>query len=231
MIREVLRLCGLDKDQIFDRLAKFAGCGVDFKVEEDCLDAKIEMTSNLDKERFNEIRCAIYATFENEIYSASDIGLPQLVKHYLKTNGRTLGVAESLTGGMICQKLTAIEGISKYFYEGIVCYDKSSKILRLGVSRNTLETYGAISKQTAYEMVQGIATAPVDIGLATTGLAGPAGDEGKPVGLVYIGVGAGEFILTFEKHFKGDREQIRKCATNCALFYLLRYLMGNVWTL
>lgn len=231
MIKEVVKICGLTKAEILKKLARFEDSGVVFDVEEDCLDAKITMKTPKSNRRFDETRCAVYNLFENEVYCASDQGLTELVAHYLKANERVLGVAESLTGGEICSRLVGVAGISKYFYEGIVCYNSESKVERLGVSEETLAKYGAISKQTAYEMVKGIAVAPVDIGLATTGLAGPDGDEGKPVGLVYIGVGAGEFILVFERRFKGDRNHIRKCATNVALFYLLRYLTGNIWTL
>lgn len=231
MIREVVKICGLTRTEILKRLAPFADSGVDFNVEEDCLDAKISMSTPRANRRFEETKCAVYNAFENEVYCASDRGLTELVAHYLKVNGRVLGVAESLTGGEICSRLIEVSGISRNFYEGIVCYNSDSKVERLGVSRDTLEKYGAISRQTAYEMVKGIATDPVDIGLATTGLAGPDGDEGKPVGLVYIGVGAGDFILVFERRFKGSRNHIRRCAANVALFYLLRYLNGNIWTL
>lgn len=231
MVKEVVKICGLEKDEILHKLSAVQSGGVSFDVEEDCLDAKITMTASCGGDEFDRVRCAVYNVFENEVYSAGDAKLQDLVGHFLKVNGRMLAVAESLTGGEICSCLTEVAGISENFYEGIVCYNKSSKTLRLGVSRNTLDTYGAISKQTAYEMVKGIVVSPVDIGLATTGLAGPDGDEGKPVGLVYIGVGAGDFILVFERHFNGDRNRIRKCAANVALFYLLRYLKGDVWTL
>ena len=97
-------------------------------------------------------------------------------------NGRMLAVAESLTGGEICSRLTQVAGISENFYEGVVCYNRGSKINRLGVPKTTLGEYGAVSRQTAYAMVEGLLNDPVDIALATTGLAGPSGDEGKPVG-------------------------------------------------
>lgn len=231
MICEVVRICGLTGTEILKRLSAFEGLGVEFSVEEECLDAKITMTAPRRDKSFEHVLCGVYNVFENEVYSASDAGLTELVGHFLKLNGRTLAVAESLTGGEICSRIASIAGISKHFYEGIVCYNSESKKYRLGVNDGTLARYGAISGQTAYEMVQGLLVSPVDIGLATTGLAGPDGDEGKPVGLVYIGVGAGEFILVFKRRFSGDRNHIRKCAANVALFYLLRYLKGDVWTL
>lgn len=231
MIKEIVKICGLPKSEILKRLEAFNASGVEFEVDEDCLDAKITMTTPRANKGFEQVKCAVYNAFEKEVYSATDAPLKDLVAYFLKLNGRTLGVAESLTGGEICSELISVEGISKNFYEGIVCYNSNSKAERLGVSPQTLAKYGAISRQTAYEMVKGIAVDPVDIGLATTGLAGPGSDEGKPVGLVYIAVGAGEFILVFERRFKGNRNQIRKSAVNVALFYLLRYLKGDIWNL
>ena len=99
---------------------------------------------------------------------------------------------------------------------------------RLRVPKALLGAYGAVSRETAYAMVRGLLEPPVNIGLATTGLAGPAGDEGKPVGLVYIGVGAGDFITVFERHLSGDRNTVRTAASNLALFYLVRYLKGDI---
>lgn len=228
MIKEIVKICGLTKSEIESKLEKFASFGVDFKVKEDCLDATIEMTSNVARDVFEQVKSRVYNTFEEEVYSASDDTLEALAGRLLKMNNRTLAVAESLTGGEICSRLTAIPGISANFYEGIVCYNRASKMDRLGVPRAVLADYGAVSRETAYAMVKGICKRPVDIALATTGLAGPAGDEGKPVGLVYIAVGGGDFITVFERHFSGSRNEIRKATSNVALFYLVRYLKGDI---
>lgn len=231
MIREVVKVCGLDRPQILQRLSALDGCGVSFEVEEKFLDAKITMTTEISSDMFEVVRSAVYNSFDSEVYSAEDCSLQELAASLLKMSRRTLGVAESLTGGIICSMLAEISGISENFYEGIVCYNRSSKMDRLGVRKSTLSAYGAISRETAYEMVEGLNRGAVDIGLATTGLAGPSGDEGKPVGLTYIGVGSGEFILTFERMFKGSRNEIRMAAANVALFYLIRYLKGDIWRL
>ena len=245
MITEVVKICGVNKTEILRRLDGLSDSGVKFDVVEDCLDAKITMSAPkaLGRHAFEMTKSAVYNLFEEEVYSSDDISLQELAGKLLKMNGRMLAVAESLTGGEICSRLTEVAGISENFYEGIVCYNSMSKMIRLGVGRDTLSKYGAISRQTAYEMVRGIACQPenvtpanvpvsgANIGLATTGLAGPKGDEGKPVGLVYIGVGGGDFITVFERHFEGTRNEIRKCAANVALFYLVRYLNGSIWVL
>ena len=228
MIREIVKICGLDKEEIESRLKKFDGFGVEFSVEEDCLDATISMTSDATRQTFETVKSRVYTVFEEEVYSAVEGSLEEIAARLLKMNNRTLAVGESLTGGEICSRLTAIPGISANFYEGIVCYNRMSKADRLGVPKSVLADYGAVSRETAYAMVKGLCKRPVDIALATTGLAGPTGDEGKPVGLVYIGVGGGDFITVFERKFSGSRNEIRRATSNVALFYLIRYLKGDI---
>lgn len=228
MIREVMKLAGLSRDKIAERLARFGDSGVEFKVKEDCLDAAVVMSSKLDRESFERVKSLVYNAFEEEVYASDAEELHTLAAKLLKLNGKTLAVAESLTGGEICSRLASVAGISENLYEGIVCYNKNSKIERLGVPRSCINAYGAVSRETAHAMVEGLNRPPVDIALATTGLAGPSGDEGKPVGLVYIGVGGGEFITVFEKRFSGTRNEIRSMAANLALFYLIRYLKGDI---
>ncbi len=228
MIKEIVKICGLNKKEIESRLERFADFGVTFTVKESCLDAIITMSADCDRSVFEMVKSRVYNAFEEEVYSAVDGSLEEIAARLLKMNNRTLAVAESLTGGEICSRLTGVPGISANFYEGIVCYNRASKMDRLGVSKSLLGEYGAVSRETAFAMVKGLNKRPVDIGLATTGLAGPTGDEGKPVGLVYIAVGAGDFITVFERRFEGSRNEIRTAASNVALFYLIRYLKGDI---
>ena len=228
MISEAMKICGLSEEEILHELAAFEGEGVEFEVEEDCLDARITMRSELDKKSFDSVKSRVYTIFAEQVYSAEDRELHELAAQLLRLNGRTLAVAESLTGGEICSRLTSVPGISENFYAGVVCYDCGAQMHRLRIPKALLGAYGAVSRETAYAMVKGLLDPPVDIGLATTGLAGPQGDEGKPVGLVYIAVGAGDFITVFEKHFSGGRNTIRRATANMALFYLVRYLRGDI---
>jgi len=229
MINECLKICGAGFDEIMERLKPYENSGVCFEIRESNLDAEIIMSSELDYSEFERVSCAVYNLFEKEVYSAENTELQELAAKLLHLNRNKLSVAESLTGGEICSRLTEVAGISEVFYEGVVCYDRNSKVERLGVSRDTLADYGAVSKQTAYEMVRGLlAGGKADIALATTGLAGPTGDEGKPVGLVYIAVGSKDYITVFERRFSGNRNQVRHSAANVALFYLVRFLQGNI---
>ncbi len=228
MTKEIVKICGLNREEILSKLKIFEGFGVDFSVEEDCLDATITMTSTIKREVFETVKSRVYNAFEEEVYSATEGSLEDIAARLLRMNNRTLAVGESLTGGEICSRLTSVAGISANFFEGIVCYNRASKVERLGVPKAVLADYGAVSRETAYAMVKGLCKRPVDIALATTGLAGPTGDEGKPVGLVYIGVGGGDFITVFERRFFGSRNEIRRATSNVALFYLIRYLKGDI---
>ena len=157
---------------------------------------------------------------EASIYAMEDSSLEQQLVQMLKLRGRTLSVAESFTGGGIASRITSVSGASEVYFEGINAYNETSKIKRLGVSPQTLEKYGAVSEQTAYEMAVGLLrTGDCNVAIATTGLAGPNTDRsGLPVGLCYIAVGTTERIRVYQYHFDGTREDITKKAINYALY-------------
>ena len=120
-----------------------------------------------------------------------------LLGKFLCENDLTISTAESCTGGMVAAKLISYSGISNVFLEGAITYSNESKMKRLGVKKETLDKYGAVSKETAEEMAKGIAIASGSkVSIVTTGIAGPGGGtKEKPVGLVYIGVYVeGKFI-------------------------------------
>lgn len=134
----------------------------------------------------------------------------------------TISTAESCTGGMIASKLIEVPGISENFIEGIVSYSNEAKIKRLKVKKETLEKYGAVSEEVAREMLAGLKT---DIGISTTGIAGPGGGtKDKPVGLVYIGIKVKDEVRVFRRELKGDRNKIRQRAMMHALYNLLKIL-------
>lgn len=135
-------------------------------------------------------------------------------------------VAESCTGGMLASTLIGVPGVSDIFKEGIVSYSNEAKIKRLGVKKDTLDIYGAVSEQTAREMVLGLKT---DVAISTTGIAGPdGGTKDKPVGLVYIGIRIKDKIYVEKRVFKGDRGRVRKKAVSQALFSLIKILNEDV---
>jgi len=139
----------------------------------------------------------------------------------------TLAIAESCTGGLICHTVTNIAGSSSFFEMGIVSYSDTAKMNLLNVQRKTLQRYGAVSSQTAEEMAQGIRTkAGVDIGLSTTGIAGPGGGTAtKPVGLVYIALSHKKGTTAYKYTFSGDRWNNKKSACQNSLELLITHLL------
>lgn len=119
-----------------------------------------------------------------ELYKAA-----QSTVEYLKDKKLTLATAESCTGGMVSMFITSVAGVSQVFQLGITSYTCEIKNKVLGVKKETLEMYGAVSEQTAKEMAENVRKkAGADIGASVTGVAGPAGSEGHPAGYVFIAV-------------------------------------------
>lgn len=161
------------------------------------------------------------------IYGEGETSLENVVSEILCNNKLSVSTAESCTGGMVAASLISYPGISDVFKEGAITYSNESKMKRLGVRKETLDRYGAVSEETAREMAIGIAReANTDISISTTGIAGPGGgtDE-KPVGLVYIGVFIKGKVVVNKFNFTGNRERIRRKTTMNALNILRKELL------
>ena len=146
----------------------------------------------------------------------------------LKDQGLRLTTAESCTGGWVAKVLTDVPGSSQWFERGVIVYSNAAKMELLGVSRHTLETYGAVSREVAAELARGaVSRAAAEVSLAVTGIAGPDGGTSvKPVGLVWLAwyrEGAAP-ALTYEGHFQGGRESIRRQAVAAVLQGLVEFL-------
>ena len=143
------------------------------------------------------------------------------------TTGVTIGTAESCTGGLVGKILTDLGGSSGYYQGGVISYANAVKEQVLGVSSETLATYGAVSEETAKEMVEGVfRVLRTDYAIATTGIAGPGGgSQEKPVGLVYIGIGTPRGITVHKEIFIGDRDSIRKSVAERAIQYVYKELI------
>ena len=147
----------------------------------------------------------------------------------LHERGLKLVLAESCTGGLLGSRITDVAGSSEYFLASVVAYAYEAKAELLGVSWDTLNTRGAVSRETVLEMARGIRNRmKADIGMSVSGIAGPGGGTPeKPVGTTWIGLvtGDGEWAKTFQ--FWGDREENKKSAADAALHFLLDYLEGK----
>jgi len=142
----------------------------------------------------------------------------------------TISTAESCTGGLLAHILTGVSGSSHYFVGGVVAYSNQIKEKLLGVKHETLIKHGAVSSQTAQEMAAGVRNKfKTDIGLSTTGIAGPTGGTPtKPVGLVWIGLSYEGKTTTIKCLFAGGREQVKISSVDRILQTLLNDLSGAI---
>jgi PncC family amidohydrolase len=144
----------------------------------------------------------------------------------LRRLGLRLAVAESCTGGLISHRLTNVPGSSDYFLAGVTAYAYEAKERLLGVSRSTLEKYGAVSREVAIEMARGVRiNLAADIGISVTGIAGPGGGTPeKPVGLTWIGFSSSDVEESYRFIWQGDRLQVKEQSAEAALRILVDYL-------
>ena len=157
--------------------------------------------------------------FGQSLYATGETSIEEVVSKMLVENNLKIAVAESCTGGMVSASLINYPGISSVFMEGCVTYSNEAKMKSLGVKKETLDVYGAVSDKCAKEMASGVAARyNTNVGIATTGIAGPGGgtDE-KPVGLVYFGIYINGKVISKKYVFNGDRQGVRERATRTIL--------------
>jgi nicotinamide-nucleotide amidase len=182
---------------------------------------------DLAQARVDSLASRIEEELDDYIYSSQGETLEQIVLFYLEMRGATLSVAESCTGGLVSTRLTDISGSSRSFLGGAVVYTDELKSEFAGVPPSVLERHGAVSKETAEALAEGIRErCDTTLGVGVTGIAGPSGGTAeKPVGLVYISVSDGKATEVVERRFTGDRNRIRSYAAQTALDLIRRKLM------
>jgi PncC family amidohydrolase len=155
--------------------------------------------------------------------------LEVLVGEELSNHGLRLAVAESCTGGLIGHLLTNVAGSSRYYLGGVTAYANEAKVHLLGVSRETLEKYGAVSSETVIEMARGVRLAlTADIGISVSGIAGPdGGTPEKPVGTVWIGLSSPSQEYSRHYLWSGDRLAVKEQTARAALDLLLAYFQKD----
>lgn len=160
--------------------------------------------------------------------SGDEESLEKHVGDVLRGNKLSISVAESCTGGLISHRITNIPGSSDYFDRGVVVYSNTSKTQLLGVPKLIIESFGAVSNETAKAMAEGIKKmSGSDLGLAVTGIAGPGGaSPSKPVGLVYISLASRKPTVVREFRFMGERGDIKEQASEEALKMVLGFLFA-----
>lgn len=163
------------------------------------------------------------------VYGEGESTIDEVVSKMLIDKNLTIATAESCTGGLLAGSIINYPGVSSVFKEGFVTYSNEAKMKRLSVKKETLDKFGAVSKETAEEMAIGAAKAAgTDVSISTTGIAGPGGgSKDKPVGLVYVGIYVKGKVKTKELHLTGDRQWIRNMTVMKALDFLRRELLES----
>ena len=177
--------------------------------------------------RVDELLEKIDEEMGDAVFSRKGESLEQIVSYLLQMRGMTLAVAESCTGGLLAERITALSGSSRYFLGGAVVYSNELKTQFANVSKALIDQHGAVSREVAKAMAEGIRQRCLSsYGVGITGVAGPTGGtEQKPVGLVYIALAGEEGTQVVERNFPGDRKRIRWFATQQALEMIRRALL------
>lgn len=171
----------------------------------------------------------VIQVMKRDVYSFTEDPLAAVIGKELRAQRMTLSVAESCTGGKLADRIVSVSGASRYFRGGMVTYQNDTKSALLGISPHSIESKGAVSRETALAMARAIRERFGSIlGVAITGIAGPTGGNvRKPVGLVYIAIASQDRVKAWEERFPGDREQIQIRSAKKALEYLWRWLQNQ----
>lgn len=180
--------------------------------------------------RLDALEARVRERLGTHVYAVGDVGMEEVVGRLLRERGLTLALAESCTGGLIGHRVTEVPGSSEYFLMGVVSYSNDAKERLLGVRPETLRDHGAVSTQAAEEMAVGIRRlAGADLGLSTTGIAGPGGGTpDKPVGTVCVGL-AWEGGSWSRRYDLGERSRdwVKGMTAQVALDRVRRWLLGE----
>jgi len=239
----ILHICGLTESAVYEKIKevveierRMEGGILRFSILAHLTRIDVEISGEgenelLVDEMLHKARQEIYDCLGECIYGKDEDTLESVVGRLLLSKRLTLAVAESCTGGLIGDRITDVAGSSVYFKEGIVAYSNEAKVRVLGVKEETLNEFGAVSRETALEMARGVQRiSGANVGLATTGIAGPTGGTAKkPVGLVYITLVWPEMgvELCREFRFSGQRREIKESTVANALDILRKALKGK----
>jgi nicotinamide-nucleotide amidase len=228
--RRYLRFFGASESAVAKALAQAGGdgdgveatiCARDFEIH---LDLLVEPGA---EERASELERRLREPLGRYLFTETKTSIAELVLDACSERGLTLATAESCTGGMIAERLTAVPGSSAAFVGSVVAYANEVKTRELGVAEDVLAAHGAVSAEVAAAMAAGVrARLGADIGIAVTGVAGPGGGSvEKPIGLVYVHVETPSDGRGSEFQFPGDRDSIRRRATVTALHLVRRLVL------
>jgi len=233
--RMVLQTTGIAESILFEKLGNLdeilSGAKLAFLPSPFGVKLRITVEAPDETEASNmllEIEQKIRGKAGRFVFTKGEESIEEVVARLLKERGYTISVAESCTGGHITNLLTNISGSSVYLERGIISYSNAAKVELLKVNEDTISEYGAVSQEVAIQMAKGIRSiSGTDIGLAVTGIMGPTGAvQGKPIGLVYIGICDGNFCTSKKYLFGEDRLLNKQRTAQAALELVRRMLLG-----
>ena len=180
------------------------------------------------EQEMDRIEGEIRSVFDFYIFATDNQTMEDATGDLLIEKGLSVSVAESCTGGMVGSRFTNVPGSSGYFMGGVVAYSNECKVRLIHVRQKTLDTYGAVSTETAEEMAVGVREVTgSDISVSVTGIAGPeGGSREKPVGTVCFGLASKDSVLSGRYLFSGDRRHVRINASTMAIDWIRRYING-----
>lgn len=235
MSSRVLKLTGISESQVQDKLDGIEGRGnptISYVAMPGEVHVRITARATSKKkaqEIVDDLYIRVKQALENYIFSTDDEVLKEIVGALMIEQGKTISLAESCTGGQIMKILSDVPGSSRYLVGGVVAYSNEVKINLLGVPREIIDRYGAVSEQTARLMATGIRKITgSSLGIGITGIAGPGGGTlEKPLGLLFIALADKEKTICRVYHFSGQRAGVRSGATNASLKMLRLFLLQN----
>ncbi|HCI81789.1 MAG TPA: damage-inducible protein CinA, partial [Ktedonobacter sp.] len=176
-----------------------------------------------------DMEVKVRAILDNSVFGIDNDTLASVVGDLLQTRNQTLGVMESLTGGLLSSALTDVKGSSSHFIGGLVTYSTDMKEW-MGVPKETVDRYGVVSEQTAKAMAHAVRERlGTTFGIGITGVAGPGLQEDKPVGTVHIAVEGSEgVVMSMGPGWRGNRQDNKRYAVLTALNLLRQFLEGTV---
>jgi nicotinamide-nucleotide amidase len=230
--RRTLRFFGVSESTVARAFEEAGGdgdgveatiCARDFEIH---VDLVVEPGAEA---RADALETSLLPPVEQYLYARDEVPVEAVVLALCRARGLTLATAESCTGGMVAERLTSVPGSSDVFVGSVVAYADEVKERELGVPVGVLREHGAVSAEAAAAMAEGVrGRLGADVGVAVTGIAGPAGGTAeKPVGLVYVHAAGPNGGLAADFSFGGDRETVRRRATVTAL-HLMRRLVTEL---
>ncbi|MGB1127124.1 MAG: competence/damage-inducible protein A [Opitutales bacterium] len=226
-----LRTCGVGESAIEERLQpiveRHPELTIAYCVHYGIVDVRLSRRDrSVSMEQLRQIAQDARELLGEDFVCFGDCSLAKVVYHELRALDRTLAVAESCTGGLLCDAFTNIPGSSKVFIGGVVCYSNDVKVSKVGVPESILEQHGAVSAECAIAMASGIAERlSSDYGLSVTGFAGPeGGDDKNPVGTIHLGYHSPVGVWAKTMRYTGGRLDVKARAVHAALDWIRRKL-------